>query len=269
MPSRSPSALAVARLSRRPVFPLGGRDLYRRLARLIELGPAHEFVVVPCGRGVTTQFLAETSGAAGAGVDPDGELIESAQTRVRRTRLMERLNFDVAPLEDLPYKDAVFDVAVGELGLAAAADPAAAVRELARVTKPAGLVTLILLSWTGNVEPKDREALVDYLGARPCLLVEWKRMLREAGVVDLLVEDWSDALGALRHPVLLGGLAEFLSLRDELGVVYDAWRRWGWREVREMMGREQQIRRLVVHERVLGLSLIKGAKCEQVPAPAV
>lgn len=268
MPSRSPSALAIARLSRRPVFPLGGRDLFRRVARLIELGPGHEFLVVPCGRGVTAQFLAETSGAEGAGVDPDPELVESAQARVRRTPAGERLTFDTAPLEDLPYKDAVFDFAVGELGLAASADPAKAVQELARVTKPTGLITLIQLSWTGSVEPGDRDALIDYLGARPCLLVQWKRMLREAGVVDMLVEDWSNALGAVRRPVTLGGLAEFPSVRDELAVLYEAWRHWGWREVRELVGREREIRRLIVQERVLRLSLIKGAKCERAPAPA-
>ena len=48
-----------------------------------------------------------------------------------------------------------------------------------------------------------REILVQHLGARPLLLVEWKQLLRDAGCVDLHVEDWSDYSGPFR-PVVIG-----------------------------------------------------------------
>jgi hypothetical protein len=39
-----------------------------------------------------------------------------------------------------------------------------------------------------------------------------------------------------------------------------ALRRWGWRGVRGAIVREREIHRLLTHERVLGLSMIKGVR---------
>ncbi|HEX7050029.1 MAG TPA: methyltransferase domain-containing protein [Longimicrobiales bacterium] len=259
-PVRHPSALDLARLSRLRVFPPGGVPLYRHIARLAELGPDREFLLAPCGTGVTAQFLAETSGASGAGVDPDPALIEADTARTRAAGLAERLHFESGPLTDLPYQDAVFDVAVGEVGLASADDPAAAVAELARVTKPMGTVVLVQLIWAGNIDEPSRDLVVQALGVRPLLLVEWKQHLRDAGVVDLYVEDWSDAAPTLRHPWTLGGLAEFHSVRDRLAVLLRAARRWGWREVLRAMRAWTEVGARVADDRILGLSLIRGTK---------
>lgn len=259
-PPDRPSALDLARLSRHRVFPPGGEKLYRHLIRLVELSEDHEFVLAPCGRGVTARFLARTSGAAGSGVDPDAELIEAAEAAARADKLSERLQFDVGSLTDLPYQDDVFDVAIGEVGLAAAADPAAAVRELVRVTKPMGTVVLAQLVWAGNVEPAHRRLIAEALGVQPFLLVEWKQILREAGVVDLYVEDWSDAAPSLRNPSAIGVLAESGSLRDRAGVLFRAWRRWGVRGLRSALEMRSEVRELITRERILGLSLIRGTK---------
>ena len=267
MPSREqgPSLLGLARLGPRGVLPPGGEELYRHVARLVELGPEREFLVVPCGHAVTTEFLARTTGATGAGVDPDAELVERAVERAKEAGLASRLHYEAAPLEDLPYQDAVFDVAIGEIGLAAAEDVQAAVRELVRVTRPLGSVVLIQLVWTGNVTPERREAVAEHLGLRPLVLVEWKQMLREAGVVDLHVEDWADAAarrGGAR------GLADFLSLRTLGAMLWRAGRQWGWRGVRAALARDRQVRALLTRERVLGLSLIKGTRWQEPPAPS-
>lgn len=266
MPPREqgPSLLGLARLGPRAVFPPGGEALYRHLARLVELGPDREFLVVPCGQALTTEFLARTTGATGSGVDPDEDLVERAAERAKQAGLASGLHYESAPLEDLPYQDAVFDVAIGEIGLAAAEDVQAAVRELARVTRPHGSVVLIQLVWTGNVTPDRREALAEHLGLRPLVLVEWKQMLREAGVVDLHVEDWADAAAARRGGAR--GLADLLSLRNLAGMLWRAGRRWGWRGVRAALARDRQVRALLTRERALGLSLIKGTRWQEPPA---
>jgi hypothetical protein len=233
--------------------------LYRHLARLVELGPDSEFLVVPSAHGRTVQFLAELTAAAGAGVDPDRELVEAATARARDANLAERLHYEVAPLDDLPYQDAVFDVTIGEIGLGAAADMEAAVRELVRVTRPMGTVVLIQFTWTGAIDPARRESVVASLGVRPLLLVECKQLLREAGVVDLYVEDWTDSGGG-RHPGPLGVLVEGGSPRDRLTILWRAWRSWGWHGVRMALGSGAAVRELVARERILGLSLIKGIR---------
>jgi hypothetical protein len=155
---------------------------------------------------------------------------------------------------------------IGEMGLAAAADPAAAVRELARVVRPMGCVALVQLIWTGNVGPERRDMLVSHLGARPLFLVEWKQLLRDAGVVDLKVEDWSDTPSPFRPRVSapFPDFSELFSLRERIAILRRARRRWGWRGVRGAVLREREVHRLLTRERVLGLSLIVGTRW---PAP--
>ncbi|MFP4623452.1 MAG: methyltransferase domain-containing protein [Gemmatimonadota bacterium] len=258
--ARSPSAVGLTRLSTRLSFPPAGEALYRSFLRLVELSEGAEFVVVPCGRGKGAVFIAESTGAGGAGADPDPVMVGVATDRAKKAGLAGRVHFEHAPLYELPYQDAVFDLAVGEIELSAAQDPPAAVRELVRVTRPGGSVVLIQLVCTRAVEASRRAGLVERLGVRPLMLMEWKQMLREAGVVDVTVEDWSDGASSPGRPSVLGGLAELFTLRGRLRVLPRAWKRWGWRGVRGVLSRERQLRRLLEEERVLGVSLIKGRR---------
>ena len=257
-----PSMLDLVRLSREVVFPPGGEELFRRIGTLTELHGEMEVLDAACGRGVSTLFLAETYGAQCVGVDVDTALIAEAERRAREHEPEVRLSYEAAALDDLPFRDGIFDIAIGELGLAAAADPRRAIGELARVTRPMGCVVLVQLIWTGNVDPARREVLVEHLGARPMILVEWKQLLREAGVVDLTVEDWSDAPSPFRPSA--GGpfpdFAEIFTFREKMTILRRALRRWGWRGVRGALVREREIHRLLTRERVLGLTMIKGTR---------
>ncbi|HEX2203941.1 MAG TPA: methyltransferase domain-containing protein [Longimicrobium sp.] len=253
--------LDLVRLSKEVVFPPGGEELYRRIGTLTELEEGMEVLDAACGRGVTTLFLAKSHGVQCVGVDSDAALVREAERRAADAGA-EGVAFETARLDDLPYRDGIFDVSIGEIGLAASADPARAVGELARVTKPFGCVVLVQLIWTGNVDPARREILVRHLGARPMILVEWKQLLRDAGVVDLTVEDWSDAPSPFRPAA--GGpfpdFAEIFTLREKVGILRRALRRWGWRGVKGAVLREREVHRLLTRERVLGLSLIKGTR---------
>ena len=256
-----PSILWVSRLSKRPFLSPAAETLYRRIARLAELAPGTEFLVVPAARGLTTRFLSQVSGAAGVGADPNPAIADDAAARGRDDGFRANVHFDVAPLGDLPYQDDVFDFAMGELGLGASGDPAGAVRELVRVVKPMGTVALLQLVWTRQMEPVRRESIVRMLGVRPLLLVEWKQMLRDAGAVELHIEDITNAVATPRQPLLgVAGMIDFYSLRDRFAVLGRAWRRWGWRGVRETLRQGRELRQLIGHERVVGLALIRGTK---------
>lgn len=258
--SRTPSAVGLTRLSKRLSFPPGGEALYRHILRLVALGAEHEFLVAPCGRGASAVFVTRATGASGGGADPDTVLIDVANQRAKNAGVAGRLQFDAAPLHDLPYQDAVFDLVLGEIELGAAADPVAAVRELARVTRPGGTVVLIQLVWNRSVDAGRSAGLVARLGVRPQLVMEWKQMLRDAGITDLVVEDWSDAAGSHDQPSVLGGLAELFTVQGKLRILPRAWKRWGWKGVRAVLSREQELRQLLEEERVLGVSLIKGTR---------
>ncbi len=260
-----PSMLDLVRLSPQLLFPPGGEDLYRQIAILTDMSEDDEVLDVACGKGVPLEYFVREYGVHGSGVDLDPGMIEQGEERARKEELSGRLQFQTGPSDALPYRDGIFDVVVGELGLAAHCDPSDAVRELVRVTRPGGLVVLVQLVWKASVDAGRQRVLSEHLGARPMMMVEWKRRLRDAGVVELHTEDWADEETAFRPTIAkpFPDFAEMFSLPQKIGILRRAWRRWGWRGVRTVLEREREVHRLLTRERILGLDLIKGRKVEQ------
>lgn len=258
----APSMLDLLRLSPRLLFPPGGQDLYRQIALLTGMAAGDEVLDVACGRAVSLEYFVKKYGAHGSGVEEDGRLVEAAEARAREEGLAARLQFQAGRADSLPYRDEIFDVVVGEIGLAAHCSPEDAVRELVRVTKPGGAVVLVQLVWKAPVEAAEREVLSQHLGARPLMLVEWRRLLRDAGVEEVHTEGWSDDETSFRPKITkpLPDFAEIFSVWEKLGILRRAWARWGWRGVRTVLVREWEVHRLLAGERILGLDLLKGQK---------
>lgn len=252
--------LDLVRLSPRALFPPGGQELYRQVARLTRMDGESEVLVAGCAAGVTTEYFARDLGARASGVDPDPQLVERAEARVRESGLSHRATFQVASAHDLPYRNGIFDVVVGELSLAVGTDEEHAIRELVRVLRPGGRIALIQLVWKAPVDPDRREILARHLGARPLMLVEWKRLLRSAGIRQLHTEDWSDEETAFRPEGVkpFPDFAELFSVSEKLGILRRAWGRWGWQGVRAAVAREAEVHRLLTRERILGLDLLVG-----------
>ncbi|MEJ2206699.1 MAG: methyltransferase domain-containing protein [Gemmatimonadota bacterium] len=254
--------LDLVRLSPRLLFPPGGVELYRQIARLAEMKEGDEVLDVACGKGVPLEFFVREHRVQGSGVDVDGRLIEDAEERLRGEDLASHLTFQTGRSDALPYRDEIFDVAVGEIGLASHCTPEAAVRELVRVTKPSGTVVLVQLVWKAPVDVARQRILSHHLGAHPLMLVEWKRLLKDAGVSGVHTEDWSDDETAFRPRIAkpFPDFAEIFSLTEKIGILRRAWRRWGWSGVRAVVFREREVHRLLSRERILGLDLLKGCK---------
>jgi len=263
---RVPPVPAVLRLVQMVVlgrWRATGEDLYRELVHLLEPAPGREILVSGCGDGVTAEWLARRTGAAITGVDPSPERIAKAEARRRAIPIPPPLTYQQASLDDLPHEDEVFDASVGEPVLAAAADPERAVFELVRVTKPMGAVVLLQPTWSSDIATGARELLVERLGLRPHLLVEWKQMLRDAGVVDVQVQDWTSGGPGASATRGTGGrtaLEARLTWQQKMQIAGRAWRRWGWREARGAVERETTLLRELSRERSIGFQLIKGVK---------
>ncbi len=256
--------LDLVRLSPRPLFPPGGRDLYRRVALLTGMSEGQEVLVAACGSGVTLEYFVREFGVQGSGADEDPVLVERVEARARAEGLSARMQVQQASMDALPYRAGVFDVAMAELGLTARADPAAAIREVVRVVRPGGRVVLVQLVWRAPVDPERREVLARHLGAHPLMTMEVKKILREAGVERLHTEAWTDAETSFRGEAHkpFPDFAELFTLTEKLGILRRAWRRWGWRGVREAMAREVEVHRLLTRERILGLDMISGVRAE-------
>jgi len=257
-----PSMLDLVRLSSKRLFPPGGIELYRQIALLTEMAPGHEVLDVAAGKGVPLEYFATEFETTASGVELDPDMVEEADWWSRELQAAHRLQFQAGRSDALPYRDEIFDVAIGEIGLSNHCDPADAVRELVRVTKPGGFVVLVQLVWKAPVDEVRRAVLSDHLGARPLMVVEWKRLLREAGVEDVHVEDWSDDQTSFRSTVVkpFPDFAEMFSLGERLAILRRAWKKWGWRGVSAALAREQEVHKLLTSERILGLDLLRGRK---------
>jgi SAM-dependent methyltransferase len=261
---RVPPVPAVLRLVQGAVlgrWRATGEDLYREVARLGEAGPRREILVAGCGTGAAAEWLAVHTGAAVTGVDPDAESITAAEARARTLDPVPPLHFEQSSLDDLPYEDAVFDVAIGEPALSAAEDPGRAVAELVRVTRPMGTVLLLQPTWTSETPPDARELIVERLGLRPHLLMEWKQMLRDAGAVDLQVQDWTTGAPGGRTASSTGEHHVVpLTPFEKAQIIGREWLRRGWRAARGAVARETTLIRDISRERAIGFQLVKGIK---------
>jgi SAM-dependent methyltransferase len=259
--------LDLVRLSPRRLFPPGGVELFRHVAVLTELREGQEVLGVACGKGVALEYFAREYGVLAAGVELDARMVEQAEAAVRELGLAGRLQFQQGRSDALPYRDAIFDVSIGEIGLANHCDPGDAVRELVRVTKPGGFVVVVQLVWKAPVDEERQRVLSEHLGARPLMVVEWKRLLAAAGVEELHTEDWSDAGTSFRGGAVkpFPDFAELFSVPEKVGVLRRAWGRWGWDGVRALLAREREVHNLLTHERVLGLSVLRGRRGRETP----
>lgn len=242
-----------------------GEALYQEIARIVHAAPGTEVLVLGCGEGVTAQWLAARTGASVTGLDADRTCIERSDQRRRASGAHLPLSFEWAPITDLPHETGVFDATIGEASIAAAEEPAGVLGEMVRVTKPLGVVVVLVPSWSAEVSPATRELIVERLGLRPRMLVEWKRMLRDAGLVEIEVQDWTEP------PVRTEPRqqeAVRLSWSQKAHIVGRAWMKWGagggWRAglspARRALERENTVLRELARERSLGFQLIHGVK---------
>ena len=259
-PPRVPPVPAVLRLVQMMVlgrWRASGEELYREVADLTDAGPGKEIVVSGSGEGETSEWLASKTGALITGVDPDEERIERAEARVRKRKTPLSLSYQQAPLDDLPHESNVFDAGLAEPLLSSAADPGRAVAELTRVTKPMGPVVLLQLTWSSDMSESAREMLVERLGLRPHLLIEWKQMMREAGLVEIQVQDWTEA-GA--KAAAETDEEPMLTWQQKVQIAGRAWRQLGWKGARGAVARERALLKELTRERALGFQLLKGVK---------
>jgi SAM-dependent methyltransferase len=197
-----------------------------RSIELLNLAPGHSAIEIGCGLGRECEAMARIVGAAGrvVGIDASQALLDQAIARTAPLGLP--LEFRVGDAHALPFPDSSFDAARGERVFEHLADPAQAVRELARVVRPGGRIAGIEPDWetivVGGVKLAVTRAVVrhkvDVAIAHGAIGREMGRQLFEAGCGDVVCEMGVVTFGTL-------ALAEqVLSLRANL----DAARALGW-----------------------------------------
>ena len=121
----------------------GFRNEAAAFVERLALTPELNVLDAACGSGNLTIPAART-GARVTGFDLVSKLLDIAAIWAARERLIVR--FDEGTVEELPYRDAEFDVVMSMFGVMFAARADRVVSELARVTRPGGRVALA--NWT-------------------------------------------------------------------------------------------------------------------------
>jgi len=119
-----------------------------QMADLAGIEPGQHVLDVGCGSGMLTGELVSRVGAnAVAAIDPSEPL--AAAVRERHPGVDVRLG----GAEQLPFADGEFDAALAQLVVHFMSDPAAGLREMARVTRPAGVVCACVWDLAGRRAP--------------------------------------------------------------------------------------------------------------------
>jgi demethylmenaquinone methyltransferase / 2-methoxy-6-polyprenyl-1,4-benzoquinol methylase len=110
------------------------------LVSRVEAGNGDTILDVACGTGAVAVELVRRYGCTVVGVDQSAEMLAAGRERVAAAGLAERITLLHARAEALPFAAASFDGLTFTYLLRYVDDPAATLRELARVVRPGGRI---------------------------------------------------------------------------------------------------------------------------------
>jgi demethylmenaquinone methyltransferase / 2-methoxy-6-polyprenyl-1,4-benzoquinol methylase len=123
---------------------LGQDPRWRRfLVSRVTAGPGDTVLDVATGTAAVAIELARRTGCDVVGLDQNPEMLSAACERVRVAGLEGRIRLVEGTAERLPFEDASFDGLTFTYLLRYVDDPAATLRELARVVRPGGTVAAL------------------------------------------------------------------------------------------------------------------------------
>lgn len=124
-----------------PAIHLGGSEATRTLLDMCRLDATSQVLDVGCGAGHTACLIAEQYGARVQGIDISEVMIARARERAHRQGVVDRVEFRVADVCQLPFEADSFDVVVFESVLTPLpGDKYQALAEMVRVLRPGGRV---------------------------------------------------------------------------------------------------------------------------------
>ena len=123
---------------------LGQDPRWRRfLVSRLHIGPDARVLDVATGTGAVAVELVRQYGCSVVGIDRSPEMLAVARRRVAARGLGTRIELHEGRAETLPFADASFDALTVTYLLRYVDDPAATIRELARVVRPGGTMALL------------------------------------------------------------------------------------------------------------------------------
>ncbi len=174
---------------------------------LASLKPGETVLDLGSGAGFDVFIAASKVGAAGRaiGVDMTREMVAKARANAaafRRRTGLDNVTFHLAQIEQLPLPDASVDVVISNCVLNLSPDQPAVWREIARVLRPGGRVSISDLVLLRPLPDPVKSQVAAYVGciAGASLLANVERMAQEAGLETISIETHGEAINAMLDP---------------------------------------------------------------------
>jgi demethylmenaquinone methyltransferase / 2-methoxy-6-polyprenyl-1,4-benzoquinol methylase len=121
------------------------------LVERIEADPNATVLDVACGTAAVSIELVRRYGCRVVGVDQSAEMLAAGRERIAAAGLGERIELEKGRAEHLPFEDASFEALTFTYLLRYVDDPAATMKELARVVRPGGRIAMLDFFVPGGV----------------------------------------------------------------------------------------------------------------------
>ncbi|MFX1484334.1 MAG: class I SAM-dependent methyltransferase [Promethearchaeota archaeon] len=183
------------------IFHPGGLALSKLMADQMSINQNSIVLDIACGDGKTATYLARSLGCRISGIDAGQDMIDSAKQIAADLRVSDKTDFEVALAGKIPHDDDSFTAAISECSLCTFYNKDQAIKEIARILKPAGIFGL------SDVTVKSHEALDEelrgLLGRVACVA----EALNSEDYIKLFEEEGFTLLTSSDHSGLLEDLA--------------------------------------------------------------
>lgn len=125
------------------------RLVARQFVPWLDMPPGARWLDVGCGTGMLSETVLELAQPAElAGIDRSPAFVAFAQAHLND----EQARFETGDAQALPFRNGAFDVVVSGLALNFIPDRHKAVAEMARVTRPGGMVAAYVWDYAGQMQ---------------------------------------------------------------------------------------------------------------------
>jgi len=253
-----------------PFFNVGGAASIDRLAELCQINKESRILVVGCGTGGNSCYLANKYGCTVVGIDIAERMVAHAQERAESQGLTDRVSFQVGDAYDLQFPDASFD-AVITVFVSQFLDPHRAYPGFHRVLKPGGHLGINEMYRADDVpqealaKVEEGEEVFREITELPFTLRSpstWRKAFEASGFTDIAIEEHTNisqlsaSLGMVEE---LGGWGKIIGTLWEMLVI--ALRS---SKMRQRFGKISRGKRVLLRDRVaskyIGYILCVGRK---------
>ena len=179
-----------------PYYHIGGLTSTEKLAELCQIASTKKVLMVGCGTGFSSCYLARKMGCEVFGIDIAEVSIEQAKERAKKQGLSNKVKFRVANAYSLPFEAGAFDAVMTEF-VSQFLDREKAFKEFVRVLKPGGFLGINemykekTIPVDASTEIAQAERIFGEITGLPFSLSSpenWKKELERAGLKNVKVK---------------------------------------------------------------------------------